>query len=364
MDNEGANDNTTIGVFVKQIGDGQITKKSLFRALKMYFVKYFILSAIVSKFQQSENIFHCAFKLKQNIGDDNTDFTLKANEMTFECSYYLLSDFWVAKKKMLLMDRGSFLFTKMGLKNQNYLNGDIRELEFEQFKNEMIKYNPRDVLIYGDKIFNNFREFCMVKDDKSIFEFVFPQHLLDVISSNGEDQKRIETVNLIKHWFDNHCKINKERKKALLLYSRKRGLGKTCFAKSLAGSIDDQIIYCRSLLSGKEFENKRNGKIIVLDDVKFGFDQIETLKALTSSEETDIRSTYVQHRYKGGLPCVILTNEISTFDFFWSKTWLFKSQMYFVIIDFYLGPPNTEPISFNEIQTNMEYFDEIKFNLN
>jgi hypothetical protein len=65
-------------------------------------------------------------------------------------------------------------------------------------------------------------------------------------------------------------------------------------------------------------------------------------KALIAGESVNINTKYHNFNWKGGLPCIILTNEIGTAHY-WTNSDLFNTQCVFVNIRRYMGPTGTRP---------------------
>jgi len=139
----------------------------------------------------------------------------------------------------------------------------------------------------------------------------------------------------------------------LFLVSVERGLGKSEFAKRLVPH-ESYYIYCRNSLDAAEFIRKEStAKLIILDDVSYIGNEKEMWKALVSGETVNINTKYHNFKWKGGVPCIVLTNELSTAHF-WITTEAFKTQCCFVNVRNYLGPPGTRPEFFNQTSINFD----------
>lgn len=213
----------------------------------------------------------------------------------------------------------------------------------------LVNADPKTLLMWGDKIHSNYE--CLVKDEEAPdFVWSFPQHLLDFLNDpfkmSKEDLVEKDKIKAVHKWFKEQCIVeNLPRRQCLFLVSTERGLGKSEFAKRLVPH-DKYIIYCRGYLDAAEFKRKENSaKLVILDDISYIGNEREMWKALISGESVNINTKYHNFKWKGGLPCIVLTNEISTASF-WSSSDLFSSQCCFVSIKRYLGPPNSRPLFF------------------
>lgn len=73
---------------------------------------------------------------------------------------------------------------------------------------------------------------------------------------------------LIKEWFFNECIPNKIRRKALILFSTERSMGKTTFAKNVVGGEEPFFIICRNNFNSVSFD-KPFAKLLILDDMNY-----------------------------------------------------------------------------------------------
>jgi hypothetical protein len=151
-------------------------------------------------------------------------------------------------------------------------------------------------------------------------------------------------------WFHKYCLTeNMDRRKALLIYSEKRALGKTRFACELVNHLEYVVIFRNSF--AKAFMEGKTPKLLVLDDMKpYTHENKETWKALVAGEETAIRDAYANFAWKLKIPCIITTN-----NYFLVKALRispeFNTQIIFQEITEYLGPPGTEPTDLHEVQS-------------
>ncbi len=240
-----------------------------------------------------------------------------------------------------------------------YWGGLISEGKTTAEAIESMKTNrPKDLLFFGDRIKKNFEQLVESKPIPP-FEWVIPTHLyeradreysMDSNELNVEKEKCIA----IRNWLNQHCfPVGTQRRKCLFLYSVKRGVGKSQFARRLVND-PAYYIYNRTAIDGGEFERKqKTAKIVIIDDVKFVDGDREMWKALISGEETQIVSKYFNFTFSHGLPCIIITNEISTLNF-WLESPMFNTQCVFVNFDSYMGPDGTQMKELRFVETHFD----------
>ena len=159
--------------------------------------------------------------------------------------------------------------------------------------------------------------------------YVFPEYLME-----------LEDADLIYKWFNGECIIEKPRRKALVLYSKERAIGKTMLAKAMAGGQEDDYIICRGNFNSSQFQ-KEKPRMLILDDMNFMSGQLEMWKALCTGERVSIRDAYCNVEFKHGLPTIITTNSYKTFKFMLNSEY-FANDCYFCWVRKYIGPPGTE----------------------
>lgn len=243
------------------------------------------------------------------------------------------------------------------INTKNLTNQEIIQI----FREEGEEDDIRQFMYQGQNLLKNYEN--MIKlDEIPPFEWKFPDHMLEP----QEDLEKQTVFNILHEWFLEECvkSDQKTRKKALFLYSRERGMGKTRFCKSLVND-PAYYIYNRFLINGDEFRKKEStGKLVILDDIKFSKSQeyIEMMKAVVAGEETDISSKYVQFHFMNGLPAIICTNNSEFFEYVCNEP-AFNTQCVIVGFHFYIGPPGTRPQKYTQkkIFVTMEtqrYLDE------
>ena len=230
-----------------------------------------------------------------------------------------------------------------------------KELTNKQALEMLIKDNPKQTA--GN--FNNINNFVnYITNEKELPEFKwnpFPEHLLNKFN------------NLLYKWYIKWCiPTNEEmekrtggRRKALLLYSKQRNMGKTRFAKNLVNN-EGYYVYFRSTFN-KDIDNNENTKLLILDDMEFTKKNIETWKALVASEEGSIRDCYVNEKWNHKVPCIINTNNKDMFNYFCNDD-SFNTQVICIEVDEYIGPPGTQTNEFStkEIYIKNKIFDIFK----
>lgn len=152
---------------------------------------------------------------------------------------------------------------------------------------------------------------------------------------------------LIKKWFYDYCAGENvpERKKALLLYSEKRAMGKSYFARGLVNN----PAYVQEFHNNFVVPTCKEPHIIIIDDFRApdevqGYSNWETFKKAISSELEQIRDCKINvslPKVYNGVPCIICTNKIKFVQSMLNSS-EFNSQIIFVKIDQYLGPPGTQ----------------------
>lgn len=151
----------------------------------------------------------------------------------------------------------------------------------------------------------------------------------------------------IKEWFYRYCAGENvpDRKKALLLYSEKRAMGKSYFARGLVNN----AAYVQEFHNNFVVPTCKEPHIIIIDDFRApdeaqGYSNWETFKKAISSELTQIRDCKVNvslSKAFDGVPCIICTNKIKFLKSMLNST-EFNTQIIPVVIDQYLGPEGTQ----------------------
>lgn len=224
----------------------------------------------------------------------------------------------------------------------------------------------KSFVVNAKKVFENYSLFIKKDENKLDFKWQFPGHIYDYcINHNSDDDKKLKIYCMLYNWYNDYCTIDQSsirRRKALFLFSFKGGLGKSCFARGLVPELSlcesPYYVYCRGTLDASEFlRKKKTARLVILDDINYIEKDIEIWKALAVSEPTNIRSPYYNIQWNKSLPCILLSNNIKTFNYWYSAIDL-RNRCVFVSIDFYIGPPGTE----NRFTSKMDFelTDDVK----
>lgn len=178
------------------------------------------------------------------------------------------------------------------------------------------------------------------------FSFSFPDHM-------------IGKYYLIEYWYHKFCLPDLPRRKALLLYSKKRALGKTMFAMSLVNH-ESYVVVFRNNFNNFNIVGKIP-KLLVLDDMNF-YNSLnkETWKALVAGQKTAIRDCHCNEYWDYTVPCIITTNNLLMVKQMYRSN-EFNTQVIMVEISDYIGPDGTQPTEFQVINHDLspETLDEI-----
>lgn len=198
------------------------------------------------------------------------------------------------------------------------------------------KKMPREYFLnYGNitKAIND-----LIEEPLPEFRWILPTHLDDFDVPFGN--MRVNFMKIFMEWFEENCRIEnpEKRKVALCLYSEKKGLGKTCFVRSL---VPDRRYILEYNNTFTDIINKKQVKLLLLDDMKDIDEKNEQLwVSLVAGQRTTIRAPWVNKVYELGLPCIICTNSKKMVNRF-VKDRLFYNGVITIEIDKYMGPPGT-----------------------
>lgn len=217
------------------------------------------------------------------------------------------------------------------------------------FKSCPITEFKKDFFVNSSKIYDTYAR--LLKEDKKVesFSWKFPEYMKEYIS-DCEDiikDKKGRVFTKLYTWFKTYCEKEGEyRRKALFLFSLRGGLGKSYFSRGLVPEISvcnsPYYVYCRGSLDAGEFLKKSNtARLVILDDVNYIRNDLEIWKALAVGEPTNIRSPYHNTPWMKSLPCILMSNNIKTLQY-WLESPELKSRCIFVGIDFYIGPPGSD----------------------
>lgn len=208
---------------------------------------------------------------------------------------------------------------------------------------DYIVQNQPDILLKGDltRTLDNIEKAEKYLNANPSCSYKFPEYLLER-----------QDTDLIYKWYQREClgKKNGERRKALVLYSKERALGKTMFAKSISGGTEEDYIICRGTFNKTQFD-KPHARLLILDDMNFMAGQMEMWKALVTGERVSIREAYCNIEFNNGMPCIITTNSYRTFKYMINSDY-FQNDCYFSWVRHYLGPDGTQrednPMAFRD----------------
>jgi hypothetical protein len=210
-------------------------------------------------------------------------------------------------------------------------------------RDTMSKEDATDLIMSHDArtCFTSFKNIesaikAVVTVERPKFEWCWPVHM---------DKVRYE---FIYKWFNTYCIGNPERKKALLLYSKERGTGKTRFAKSLVSDVCYYVYFRNTFTS---MPDDKDPRLLILDDMNYmgGGDKVEMWKALVAGEPTSIREAYVNYEWDFRVPCIITTNQRSLVKYLASSE-MFKTQVMFYEVTEYIGPEGTRPEDIDKVE--------------
>jgi len=334
--------NKTFGVVVYKDTNEQEAKKLPFlshelilEALKEEFKEQEVLEYVIAK-EMGDKMDHfhyqCVLQVKKELRQRKGYKRITING---EKVYYLFEKghSWKSLVSYCKKD-GDYIASTKAMETAK-LNHAQQLLE-KTTKKEQIEYiikNSPDVLLKGDltRTLDNIEKAQKYINNISSEGYMFPEYLLE----------RSDT-DLLYKWYNNEV-INKttgQRRKALVLYSKERALGKTMFAKTISGGLDEDYIICRGNFNKTQFE-KPNARLLILDDMNFMSGQMEMWKALVTGERVSIREAYCNMEFANNMPCIITTNNYKTFKYM-SQSEYFMNDCYFSWVRNYLGPEGTQ----------------------
>lgn len=214
-------------------------------------------------------------------------------------------------------------------------------------KTNLTVSDAKDLIFNGDTrtafvSYNNIKNAIdgLIAPQLPEFEFSYPKHLLGRYPG-------------IEEWFNKYCTpYSMLRRKALVLYSKARGLGKTMFAESL---VNHPGYYVKFRNSFTPIPEGKDPKLVILDDMS-GFTDMnkESWKALFVGQETAIRDCYYNVYWPYNVPCIVTTNNLFLITRLVSSP-EFNTSAYYVEVRDYMGPPGTEVVDI--LDTHM-YLDQ------
>jgi hypothetical protein len=227
--------------------------------------------------------------------------------------------------------------------------GNRSSLTLADAKELLFKHDPRTAITSLKNI--EYALTDMIHEEVTPFTWMFPEHLLN---RSGFEYK------MIYKWFNDFCIKDPPRKKALLLYSKERALGKTTFCKSLVSDERYSVVF-RNTFS--PMEKGKEPRLLILDDMHYTGtgDKLEMWKALVAGETTTIREAYCNYNWNYNVPCIITTNIEGLVVFLMSSPH-FNTQIVAVEVTEYMGPPDTRPecLSLVECSLSDSVYSKIK----
>lgn len=240
------------------------------------------------------------------------------------------------------------------LNNDSLNEADIKNM----FASCLITEYKKDFMSNSKKILDTYNKFIKDNGSKLEFKWTFPKHMLNYIETSvNRSDDRFKAYSKILSWFITYCNISQDkiiRRKALFLFSAVGGVGKTYFARSLVPEegtgVSPFYVYCRGTLDGAEFLRKnKTAKLVILDDINYINNDVEIWKALAVSEPTNVRSPYHNIYWDKSLPCILMSNNIKTLNYWLEKDDL-RGRCIFVGVDFFIGPPEFDNPEYQSIE--------------
>ena len=334
----------TIGVVLYKDTNEEESKKAPFlsheiilETLKEEFKEYDVLEYVIAKeMGEKKDHFHyqCVLQFKKELRQNKGYKRITVNG---EKLYYLFEKghSWKSLVGYCKKD-GDFIASKKAMETAK-INHAQALLE-KKTKKEQIEYiieNNPDVILKGDlgRTLDNVDKALKYINNNNSEGYIFPEYLIDR-----------QDTDLIYKWYQNEVlkKTTTQRRKAIVLYSKERALGKTMLAKTISGGQEEDYIICRGNFNKTQFE-KPKARLLILDDMNFMNGQMEMWKALVTGERVSIREAYCNIEFNNGLPCIITTNNYKTFKYMMNSEY-FMNDCYFSWVRNYLGPEGTQRI--------------------
>jgi hypothetical protein len=169
------------------------------------------------------------------------------------------------------------------------------------------------------------------------FEFKFPDRLLELMD-------KVSGIRELYKWFKEECEPKeKKRRRALVLYSKIRGLGKTSLVEELCGYDESRWIYVSGIsFASKNFENEETAKLLLLDDFVWDQNKEEIVKGLVTSRRVTIRDCNLNKDFHHGLPTILTLNRQDVWERLRTSS-MFNKQCCFIELKCYIGPPDKRP---------------------
>lgn len=152
-------------------------------------------------------------------------------------------------------------------------------------------------------------------------------------------------LDFLRRWFEEECRPeHKARRKALILFSKKREYGKSTFARALVNEIEEYYIEIGGVsMAEQNFACKSKAKLFIVDDMEIDLGKyLEMWKKLLSSQRVNLRDCYFNQEFPGGIPVIVTTNSRKLFDKLANSS-LFEDQCYFLSLSDFMGPRGCKP---------------------
>lgn len=300
-------------------------------AFSEYVMEDYVIGAEVGE-QKGHYHYQCVINFKKGLQKKKGYGRMSINDV--KCYYvYEKGHSWKSLVKYCQKE-GDFIASEKALEAAKKNKAEI--LLEKKTRTERIEYIVQvqpDIILKGDltRTLDNLEKAEKYLTASKSCGYMFPEHLLER-----------EDTDLIYKWYQRECigKSFGQRRRALVLYSKERALGKTMLAKAIAGGLEEDYIICRGNFNKSQFE-KPHARLLILDDMNFMAGQMEMWKALVTGERVSIREAYCNIEFANGLPCIVTTNSYKTFKYMLGSEY-FKSDCYFSWIKHYLGPEGTQ----------------------
>lgn len=332
----------TIGLVIyKDVQDEEERKKPFLNhesikgwineAFSEYIMEDYVIGAEVGE-QKGHYHYQCVVNFKKGLQKKKGYGRMAINDVN--CYYvYEKGHSWKSLVKYCQKE-GDFIASEKALEAAKKNKAEI--LLEKKTRTERIEYIVQaqpDIILKGDltRTLDNIEKAEKYMTASKSCGYSFPEHLLER-----------QDTDLLYKWYQRECigKNAGQRRRALVLYSKERALGKTMFAKAIAGGLEEDYIICRGNFNKSQFD-KPHARLLILDDMNFMAGQMEMWKALVTGERVSIREAYCNIEFTNGLPCIVTTNSYKTFKYMVGSEY-FKNDCYFSWVKHYLGPEGSQ----------------------
>lgn len=316
-----------------------LSKESILELLRDIFKPKTIVSFIIAaEFGSKEEGFHyqIGIKLDKELRSRMTEYKKLWEGVPVYILYQKIKKTWASLVTYCKKDN-DFIASKDNL-SENTMHELMETQDGKQRLEMLIQKFPKEC-IKGDvkRMLTNIATCESIIKDYKELKYKFPEHL-------------VFRAPLLYQWFNEEVMQPRSpenpRRKALVLFSEKRALGKTTFAKSIVDSYPEHYIICRNNFNAEDFKKPYAG-LLILDDMTYLGKQREMWKALVTSERTSIREAYCNMDFEHGMPTIITTNEPKFFKFMVESEY-FKYDCYFYLVEDFLGPPEADPSQYRK----------------